>query len=96
MIGALLVLAVLAAAVCWLCASPARLAVAGGAVLTAHPAPTLAVTVVVAAGLTVAAVVLVARSVRDQGWSLVTVHRPTPNPVPAAASVGVPVGGVAP
>lgn len=88
MIAVLLVLAALAAAACWVCASPARLAAAGAVVLVAHPAPTFAATGVVAAGLTVATVVLVWRSVRADGWHLVTVHRPTPAPAP------VPVVGV--
>ena len=66
---------------------PVRLAVAGGVLLVTHPAPTLALTVLVTAGLMVAAGVLAYRSLRGGGWHLVTVHRP--NLVPA------PVGGVA-
>ena len=64
------------AAVCWLCLSPVRLAVAGVVVLLAHPAPTFVVTVVVGAGLAVFAGRLAYRSLRDGGWWLVSVHRP--------------------
>lgn len=92
MIAVLLLLAVLAAGVCWVCASPVRLVVAGGVLLVAHPAPTLALTVLAVAVVTVAAGVLVYRSLRGGGWHLVTVCRPALAPV---APVLVPAGGVA-
>ncbi|MFG1850820.1 hypothetical protein ACGFJT_03185 [Actinomadura geliboluensis] len=92
MIAVLLLLAVLAAGVCWVCASPVRLVVAGGVLLVSHPAPTLALTVLAVAVVTVAAGVLVYRSLRGGGWHLVTVCRPAAAPV---APVLVPAGGVA-
>ncbi|TMR34591.1 hypothetical protein [Actinomadura geliboluensis] len=93
MIAVLVLLAVLAAGVCWVCASPVRLVVAGGVLLVAHPAPTLALTVLAVAVVTVAAGVLVYRSLRGGGWHLVTVCRPALAPV--VAPVLVPAGGVA-
>ncbi|TDC45052.1 hypothetical protein E1281_31675 [Actinomadura sp. KC345] len=86
MIAVLLTLAALAAAVCWLCASPARLALAGGVLLVTHPAPAMAVTVLVVAGVTVAGGVLAYRSLRAEGWHLVTVIRPGLAPVGGVAS----------
>ncbi|WP_433467009.1 hypothetical protein [Spirillospora sp. CA-128828] len=83
-----LTLAALTALACWLCSSPVRLTFAAGALLATHPAPTLTLTAVVTAGLTVAAGALVYRSLRDGGWHLVTVYRPPSIPAP------VPVGGV--
>ncbi|TDC72519.1 hypothetical protein E1285_45165 [Actinomadura sp. 7K507] len=64
------------AAMCWLCLSPARLAAAGVALLLAHPAPTMVVTTVVTVALTMFAGRLIYRSLREDGWCLVTVHRP--------------------
>lgn len=90
---ALLTLAVLAAAVCWLCSSPVRLAAAGGVLLVTHPAPTLALTTLVTVGLAVAGGVLVYRSLRGEGWHLVTVYRPAL--APALAPSAAPIGGVA-
>ncbi|KAB2390493.1 hypothetical protein [Actinomadura montaniterrae] len=77
MTALLLVLAVLAglAGLCWLCLSPVRLAAAGAVLVTAHPVPTLAVTAVVTAVLTVVAGRMAYRSLRDGGWCLVTVQR---------------------
>ncbi|MGI5324075.1 hypothetical protein [Actinomadura nitritigenes] len=72
----LLVMAALAMAG-WLCLSPVRLAAAGAALLIVHPAPTLALTAVAVLAVTVAGVRLVSRSLRDGGWYLVTVQRPT-------------------
>ncbi|NVI93152.1 hypothetical protein [Actinomadura sp. BRA 177] len=86
MITVLLTLAVLAAVVCWVCASPVRLAAAAGVLLVTHPAPTAALTAVTAVAVTGAAGVLAYRLLRAEGWHLVTVQRP--NLVPA------PVGGV--
>lgn len=83
MIAALLMLAALLAAVCWLCASPVRLAAAGGVLLVTHPVPTFALTAVAAVAVTVAAVVFTVRTVRAEGWHLVTVQRPNLAPAPA-------------
>jgi hypothetical protein len=60
----------------WLCLSPLRLAAVGAVLLIAHPAPTFALTAVAVLAVTVAAVRLVCRSLRDGGWYLVTVQRP--------------------
>lgn len=75
MTAVLLTLTVLAVA-CWVCASPVRLAAAGGVLLVTHPAPTAALTAVAAAAVTVAAAVLAYRALRAEGWHLVTVTRP--------------------
>jgi hypothetical protein len=75
MTALILALAVLAAG-CWLCLSPARLAAAGVALLIVHPVPTFALTAVAVLAVTVAGVRLVARSLREGGWYLVTVQRP--------------------
>ncbi|GAA4309876.1 hypothetical protein ACFQY7_55790 [Actinomadura luteofluorescens] len=91
MTAVLLMLSALAAVACWVCASPARLAVAGGVLLVTHPAPTLALTALVVAGLTAASGVLVYRSLRDGGWHLVTVCRP--NLAPALSPALAPAGG---
>lgn len=69
------------AAVCWLCASPVRLAAAGGVLLVTHPAPTAALTAVTAIAVTVAAGRMAYRSLRAEGWHLVTVQRPDFAPV---------------
>ncbi|MFE9100167.1 hypothetical protein [Actinomadura geliboluensis] len=81
MTAVLLTLTVLAAAVCWVCASPVRLAAAGGVLLVTHPAPTVALTAVAAMALTVAAGMLTYRTLRAEGWHLVTVRRPDLAPV---------------
>ncbi|SFP66804.1 hypothetical protein SAMN04489713_11668 [Actinomadura madurae] len=82
MTAVLLTLAALAA-FCWVCASPVRLAAAGGVLLVSHPVQTFALTAVAAVALTVAAVVFTVRTVRAEGWHLVTVQRPNLAPVPA-------------
>ncbi|SPT59251.1 hypothetical protein [Actinomadura madurae] len=64
------------AGLCWLSLSPFRLAGAGVALLITHPVPTFALTVVVAVALTVAAARMAYRSLREDGWCLVTVQRP--------------------
>jgi hypothetical protein len=75
MTAVVLVLAVLAA-VCWLCLSPMRLASAGAVLLITHPVPTFVLTTVAVLALAVAAARLAYRSLREGGWSLVTVQRP--------------------
>jgi hypothetical protein len=85
MTAVLLTLAALAA-VCWVCASPVRLAAAGGVLLLTHPAPTIALTAVAAVAVTAYAGRMAYRSLRAEGWHLVTVQRPDLVPVP--------VGGV--
>lgn len=86
MTAALMTLTILAAAVCWVCASPVRLAVAAGVLLVTHPAPTLVLTAVAAVAVTAAAGRVVYRTLRAEGWHLVTVQRPGLAPAP--------VGGV--
>ena len=76
MTAVLMTLTVLAAAVCWVCASPVRLAVAGGVLLVTHPASTAALTTVAALAVTVAAGRIAYRTLRAEGWHLVTVQRP--------------------
>ncbi|MEU4827128.1 hypothetical protein AB0H37_35115 [Actinomadura sp. NPDC023710] len=75
MTALILVMTVLAA-VCWLCVSPVRLLAAGGVLAVAHPAPTVALTALAVAALTVTAAVSVYRTLRAEGWHLVTVQRP--------------------
>ncbi|WP_412519725.1 hypothetical protein K8Z49_17210 [Actinomadura madurae] len=75
MTALLLSLAVLAG-LCWLSLSPFRLAGAGVVLLITHPVPTFALVTVVAVALTVAAARVAYRSLREDGWYLVTVQRP--------------------
>ncbi|MCP2336975.1 hypothetical protein [Actinomadura rupiterrae] len=76
MTAVLLLLTALTALAGWLCLSPIRLAAAGSVLLFAHPVLTVTLTTVAALALTVAAVRIVHRSLRDGGWHLVTVQRP--------------------
>ncbi|WP_412516475.1 hypothetical protein K8Z49_37885 [Actinomadura madurae] len=75
MTALILSLAVLAG-LCWLTLSPVRLAGAGVVLLITHPVPTFALTAVVTVALTVAAARMAYRSLREDGWCLVTVQRP--------------------
>ncbi|TDB87053.1 hypothetical protein [Actinomadura sp. 7K534] len=75
MTALILAVAVLAA-LCWLYVSPLRLAAAGGVLAVAHPVPTVALTALAVTAMTVAAAVSVYRTLRAEGWHLVTVQRP--------------------
>ncbi|TYB47872.1 hypothetical protein [Actinomadura chibensis] len=68
--------AVLVVTVRWLCSSPLRLAAAGGVLAFAHPVPVVAVAVVTAVAVIAVAGRVIYRSLRAEGWHLVTVHRP--------------------
>lgn len=70
-----LMLAVFAAA-CWVCGSPVRLAAAGGVLLAVHPAPVMVLTAAAAVTLMAFAAVTAYRTLRADGWHLVTVQRP--------------------
>lgn len=81
--SALVLALIVLAAVWWVCASPVRLAAAGGVLLVTYPAPTFALTAVAVVAVTVAAGVFTVRTVRAEGWHLVTVQRPHLTPAPA-------------